>query len=213
MTASPWAKVMPLPSTDRPSQMVLEGPPSAGPQSTAALGNNSANTSLTGSGQGSENGNTGRTQVLTPATVSQSTGAPAIQPTVTIIWASALPVRMAELTLRTHGHPTDAEVENSKKPREHYVVVVLGLPAPDNLAQVNALAATASLGAHGKTIPCLTSDFRKMNDRNIYIFRFPKNPTLALEDREVEFRVTLGRMVLKKKFELRDMQYQGKLAL
>jgi hypothetical protein len=162
--------------------MVFEGPPNAGPQSTAALGNNSANTSLTGSGQGSENGNTGRTQVLTPATLSQSTGAPAIQPTLTIIWASALPVRM-------------------------------GLPAPDNLAQVNALAATASLDTHGKIIPCITSDFRRMNDQNVYIFRFPKTPVLGLDDREVEFRVTLGRMVLKKKFELREMQYQGKLAL
>jgi hypothetical protein len=177
------------------------------------LGNNTNNTSLTGSGQGSETTNTGRTTVLTPSTRSQSTGAPAIQPIVTIIWASALPVRMAELKLRTHGQPTDAELQNLQRPRDHYVVVVLGLPAPDDLAQVNALASTASLDSHGKSIPCLTSDFRNMNERNVYIFRFPKTPTLALDDREVEFRVTLGRMLLKKKFELRDMQYQGKLAL
>jgi hypothetical protein len=152
--------------------------------------------------------------VLTPAALAQSTGAPAIEPTVTVIWASALPVRLAELKLRTKGgEPTETQIQATLKPREHYTIVVVGLPEPDNLAQVNALASTASIGSHGKTIPCSTSDFRKVGDRNIYIFRFPKTTALTPDDREVEFRVTLGRMQIKKKFELRDMMYQGKLTL
>ena len=57
VTESPWAKVMPLPSTDRPSQMVLDGSADAGPQSTAATGYNSANSSTTGANQGTEGGN------------------------------------------------------------------------------------------------------------------------------------------------------------
>lgn len=214
VTESPWAKVMPLPSTDRPAQMVMEGPPDAGPQSAAATGYNSANSSTTGANQGTEGGNQSRARVLTPAELAQSTGAPAIQPTVTIIWASALPVRLAELKLRTNGgQPTETQIQASLKPRDHYTIVVVGLPEPDNLAQVNALAPTASIDSHGKGIPCSTSDFRKIGDRNVYIFRFPKTATFALDDREVEFRVTLGRMLIKKKFELRDMMYQGKLAL
>jgi hypothetical protein len=205
---------MPLPNTDRPEQMVLEGPPDAGPQSTASVGYNSANSSTTGANQGTEGSNSGRARVLTPAAIEQSTGAPAIEPTVTIIWASALPIRLAELKLRTKGaEPTETQIQNAMKPREHYTIVVVGLPEPNDLAQVNALASVASLDSHGKTIPCNTSDFRKVGDRNIYIFRFPKTTAFAPDDHEVEFRVTLGRMQIKKKFELRDMVYQGKLSL
>ncbi|HEX4231056.1 MAG TPA: hypothetical protein VHZ07_20435 [Bryobacteraceae bacterium] len=214
VTDSPWARVMPLPSTDRPEQMVLEGSPDAGPQSSAALGNNSSNSSITSANQGPEGGNPNRSPVLTPAALTQSTGAPAIEPTITIIWASALPVRLAELKLRTkESQPTETQIQAAMKPREHYTIVVVGLPEPDNLAQVSALAPTASIASHRKAIPCSTSDFRKLGDRNIYIFRFPKTVTFAPDDREVEFRVTLGRMQIRKKFELRDMTYRGKLAL
>lgn len=214
LTESPWAKVIPLPSTDRPSQVVYEGPPDAGPRSSTWVGPNTANPATTGSGQGTEAENPARPTVLTPAGLAQPTGAPAIQPTVTIIWASALPVRLAELKLRAHGAPpTEAQIEAVSKPRENYVIVVVGLPEPENLSQVNALASTASLDSHNKVLPCSRSDFRKINDRNIYIFRFPKTATLGIGDREVEFRMTMGRMQIKKKFELRDMMYQGKLAL
>ncbi|HEX4807824.1 MAG TPA: hypothetical protein VH325_02775 [Bryobacteraceae bacterium] len=217
MSNSPWAKAMPLPSTDRPSQVIVEGSPSSGPPATAGLGtNNAGNTSNSGSGPGSEGPNptTARTTVLTPSTLAQSTGAPAIQPTVTIIWASALPIRLGQLKMRSHGAtPTDDQMATALKPRENYTIVVLGLPEPNDLAQVDALAATASLNAHGKDLPCSKSEFRKFDNRNIYIFRFPKTSQFSLDDREAEFRVTLGRMQIKKKFDLRDMVYQGKLEL
>jgi len=214
LTESPWAKVIPLPSTDRPSQVVYEGPPDAGPRSASWTGPNTANPAVTGSNQGTEGESPARPSVLTPAGLAQPTGAPAIQPTVTIIWASALPVRLAELKLRTHGTPpTGAQMQAATKPRENYVIVVVGLPEPENLAQVNALAPAASLDSSSKVLPCSRSEFRKINGRNIYIFRFPKSSTFTVDDREVQFRVTLGRMQIKKKFELRDMQYQGKLAL
>src|SRR5579863_1422242 len=85
MSNSPWSKAMPLPSTDRPSQVIVDGS-SSGPPATAGLGtNNAGNTSTSGSGPGSEGSNpsTARSTVLTPSTLAQSTGAPAIQPTVT----------------------------------------------------------------------------------------------------------------------------------
>jgi hypothetical protein len=78
---------------------------------------------------------------------------------------------------------------------------------------VNALAATSSLTGHGKSIPCSESDFRTFANRNLYIFRFPKTANFSLDDHEVEFKVTLGHMQIKRKFELRDMVYQGNLAL
>lgn len=218
MTESPWAKVMPLPSTDRPEQVIVEGTANAngGPPATATLGNNNGSGANTGSGTGSEGPNptTARTTVLTPSAGSPSTGAPAIQPSVTIIWASALPIRLAQLKVRTHDSaPTEVQMAAAAKPRENYSIVVLGLPEPNDLAQVDALASTASLNGHGKDLRCSRSEFRKFDNRNIYIFRFPKTSQFSLDDREVEFRVTLGRMQLKKKFDLRDMVYHGKLEL
>ncbi|MGC2661203.1 MAG: hypothetical protein WA324_24895 [Bryobacteraceae bacterium] len=215
LTESAWARVMPMPSSERPSQVIVDnGALAPGSQSSSAIGPNMTNTSMTGANQGSEGGNPSRTPAMTPAAMAQSTGAPATQPTVTVIWASALPVRLAELKLRTQGNPlTNAQIQAAMKPRERYVIVVVGLPPPDDLSQVNALAATSSLGTRGKTIPCSESDFRTIANHNLYIFRFPKTSIFNLDDRDVEFRMTMGHMQIKRKFELRDMIYQGNLAL
>ena len=42
---------------------------------------------------------------------------------------------------------------------------------------------------------------------------FPRNPLITLSDSEAVFRTRFGPMVLEQKFHLRDMVYEGKLAL
>jgi len=51
-------------------------------------------------------------------------------------------------------------------------------------------------------------------DDGTLLFYFPKaEQGLSLDDKEVEFATRLGRMDLKAKFKLKDMTYQGKLAI
>jgi hypothetical protein len=45
------------------------------------------------------------------------------------------------------------------------------------------------------------------------VFHFEKPEPAALEDKDAEFRITSQRMEIKKKFALKDMEYQGKLEL
>jgi hypothetical protein len=49
--------------------------------------------------------------------------------------------------------------------------------------------------------------------RGVLIFHFPKDHPIELEDKEVEFCMRRGPMEVKKKFRLKDMVYEGKLAL
>ncbi len=49
--------------------------------------------------------------------------------------------------------------------------------------------------------------------RNVLIFHFPKSHPIELEDKEVEFCMRRGAFDVKKKFKLKDMVYEGRLAL
>lgn len=49
--------------------------------------------------------------------------------------------------------------------------------------------------------------------RNVLIFHFPKDHPIELEDKEVEFCMRRGPFDVKKKFKLKEMVYDGKLAL
>ncbi len=49
--------------------------------------------------------------------------------------------------------------------------------------------------------------------RNVLIFHFPKDHPIELEDKEVEFCMRRGPMEVRRKFKLKDMVYEGKLAL
>lgn len=49
--------------------------------------------------------------------------------------------------------------------------------------------------------------------RNVLIFHFPKDHPIELEDKDVEFCMRRGPMEVKRKFKLKDMVFEGKLAL
>ena len=55
--------------------------------------------------------------------------------------------------------------------------------------------------------------FAPGGQRNVLIFRFPKDHPIELEDKEVEFCTRRGPMEIRKKFRLKDMVYEGKLCL
>lgn len=222
---SPWAKRVPMPAGGRPSVVTIEpGSNSAAPPS-AAMGNPSSTTTGTNmtsaaypgsGGPANEDGTHTLPTARTPSGMAAPSGAPIQESPLTIIWASAAPIRLAVLKLRSNGNPiTDEQVARATRPRDNYVIAVAGLPAPDGDFDPKALAKNAFLLLKGKApLEANESDYRKIGNSDVYFFRFVRaSLPISMDDRQVEFKLTMGSVELKKKFELKEMQFDGKLAL
>lgn len=222
---SPWAKRIPMPAGGRPSVVTIEpGSNSAAPPS-ASMGNPSNTTSGTnmtspaypGSAGPADADETHRTPTArTPSGMTGPSGAPIQEPPLTIIWASAAPIRLAVLKLRSNGNTiTDEQIARARRARDNYVIAVAGLPAPDGDFDPKTLAKNAFLMLKGKApLEANESDYRKIGNSDVYFFRFIRTSLpIAIDDRQVEFKLTMGSLQLKKKFELKEMQFDGQLAL
>ncbi len=225
MADSPWAKRVPMPAFGRPGVMVIEPGSNGAPAPSASLGNPSNTTSGTNmtvagnagsAGPADPNGLHTMSNTQSPSQVSGPAGAPVPQPELTIIWASATPVRLAVLKLRSEGNqPTDAQIQAANTPRANYVIAVAGLPAPEPGSDPKDLARQAFLMIRGKApLPANDSSYRKIGNSDVYFFHFTRATSpITLTDGQVEFRMKMGQMELKRKFDLKEMQYQGQLAL
>ena len=225
MSNSPWAKQMPMPAAGRPAITVLEPGANGAPPPTASLGNPSnttagANMTVAGNagsaGPADPTGAHNTQQTQTPSTVAPETPAPEPHRAISIIWASATPVRLAVLKLQSRPNtPTEGEIERVSKQRENYVIAVAGFGPPDNDTDLAALAAQATLAVHGKAPEAAeTCTYRRIGSADVYFFRFPRaRLPISLDDRQAEFKAHFGQAELKQRFELRSMEYQGQLAL
>lgn len=224
MTDSPWAKPMPMPAIGRPSVMVMEPGSNVNSPPAASLGNPANTTSganmsipsIGGANGPAQSADTRSPRAPTQSGISANTGAPEPPAVVTVIWASAAPVRLAVLKLRSaENPPADAEISHALAPRSHYVIAVVGLPAPEPGSDPKALAVGAFLAVKGKPpLQAADSDYRKIGSSDVYFFRFERaSLPLSAADHDVQFRTTIGRVQIKKKFDLGEMQYQGRLAL
>ena len=224
MRKSPWAKSTPMPSGGRSGLTVLENGDADAPPPSAALGNPSntttgANMSVAGHpGSAGPADPSGAHELPTPQSTSSAASAAAPYPEggLTVIWASAIPVRLAVLKLRSGANmPAQAEADRAMKATRDYVVAVVGLPAPSAGLDAAALKDAAFLSIRGKPhVAAASSDYRKIGNADVYFFHFSKPALpLSVNDRQVEFRMTFGRMEVRKRFDLNEMQYQGQLAL
>lgn len=144
------------------------------------------------------------------------------QTTVVVRWESALPVRLAEEKMR--GGAADA---TAREPLNEYVITVSGLPRSAFGLQLWASGPGADwedarLADHLKTITVLSVGTKRLNPTKVElkhgqeeqaIFHFQRQEAVTLNDKDAEFRITSDRIELKKKFSLKDMEYQGKLEL
>lgn len=141
-------------------------------------------------------------------------------PTVTIRWGSSLPVRLAEA--KSAGGAVD---EAALKPMDHYVIAVIGLPKsgfePKNSDRDSAPSDDALID-HLKTVTVLAYGHQRIGPDKIElnqgrdgrtVFYFDKSDPITMHDKDVEFRITGDHMEVRKKFALKDMQYEGKLDL
>jgi hypothetical protein len=143
-----------------------------------------------------------------------SVGAPEQAPPLTVVWASATPVRLAILKLRSGSNPpTDTQLASAHKTNEFYVIAVSGLPISD--VDPESLSNKAFLTVKGKPQEkAAESSYRKIGTSDVFFFRFRRDEfPITASDKEVEFKVSVGSVEVKRKFSLRDMQYDGDLAL
>ena len=150
-----------------------------------------------------------------------------IAPTEVLIqWQSALIVRMA--AQKNTGGAVDA---SSFKTSEEYVLAVIGLP----ITAVGGRAASADSDAtlsgddeqriedHVKSSAAiLRSGHEPLKPTKVeldqgadgrMLLHFSKSDPIQASEKSVEFRLATGRAELRKKFPLKDMEYEGKLEL
>ncbi len=222
MNDSPWSKKIPMPAGGRPSMSVIEPGNNGAPPPSASIGNPANTTTgvnMTAAGNpGSAGPAEGSGHNLPtnsrPSGMAPSVGAPDQAAPLTIVWASATPVRLAILKLRAGSNPAgETQIANAHKTNEFYVVAVSGLPAPEY--DPKTLANKAFLTIKGKPQEkAAESSYRKIGTSDVYFFRFRRDSfPITVSDKEVEFKVSVGSVEVKRKFLLHDMQYDGNLAL
>ena len=141
--------------------------------------------------------------------------------TVTVQWESALPVRLAEA--KTSGSAPDPA---SLKPLNEYVIAVIGLPKSGLMPQGSIAGPSDEsdlrLADRLKTVTVLSVGHQRLSPTKVElnqgrdartVFHFQKSEPITLHDKDVEFRIQADRLDLRKKFALKDMEFQGKLEL
>lgn len=144
-------------------------------------------------------------------------GAPRMD--VFVRWESALPVKQARLREQFGDHlphPGDATYTLDHADKD-YVISVAGLHGNDSLSpgvMHDKLLSATELVVKGKD-PIAPEDVKFDTGTNGYMIRFlfPRTTPIDLDDKEVVFQTAMGRLKIDRKFKLKDMVLNGKLAL
>jgi hypothetical protein len=191
ITNSPWAK-------------------SFSPPETAV--DSGASTPLS---EGGGRGRGGSGVIAGPAPVTNGTA-----PIIHARWQSALPVKQAFVRLKYGAEaPTSPDAKQLlEKAETNYEIVLSGplksLLRGDTDSLKLALMESTSLTSKGKA-PLKPADVQLAlsRDSNDMVLHFPRTTPFTLDDKEVEFETKFGDLVLKYKFRLKDMVFNGKLEM
>lgn len=139
---------------------------------------------------------------------------------VVVRWHSALPVKQAVARLRFGAEAGSSEEARKLLGRNepNYVVGFIGVPAqlvrggPEQLKPL----ATLRLKDQDPVAAANITGERDRNLVNLYVF-FARgeaaSPLIKLEDGEVEVRLKLPTIEIRRKFRLKEMVYDGKLEI
>jgi hypothetical protein len=143
-------------------------------------------------------------------------GAPDALVTLNISWRSAALLRQALVRSRLGAGaavPSDAAQAISAE-QENYVIVVSGVPAGMSRVLQNTPIDKSTIRAGKKPpVAAMAANAQTRTQTLDVIFLFPKRQVITTEDKEVEVVLMIGQIELKKKFNLKDMVYKGKLDL
>lgn len=139
--------------------------------------------------------------------------------TLTVCWQTALPIREA-VAKKKFGAEAATSPDAKKmidEEQKFYAILISGIPGRsirNNEKMKESLLQNATLSVKGKA-PIQASDVQTGGNeqRALVLFLFPKTAPLSLDDKEVDFSSRLGPLVVKQKFHLKDMVFNGKLDL
>ncbi len=208
-TSSPWAKVVSIAMGEGGGS----GDTGKGKRGKGGGGGGGGDMDASGGGGSMGGGNAHGVQEIPTA----GGGGTAI--TLTVSWRTALPIREA-LAKEKFGKEAGTSPEAKKLIEEaqpYYAVLVSGLPGGsirggDKMKAM--LIKNSSLSVKGKD-PIAPSDIQAGGNEKkaLVLFLFPKTTPIDLDDKDVEFSTKLGPMMVKQKFHLKDMVFNGKLEL
>jgi hypothetical protein len=136
-----------------------------------------------------------------------------------IRWQSALPVKQALVRASaTAEGGSDQTKQFLDREETHYVIAVAGLPDVVVMSMgddPNQLAKAARIDRGKNRSPLVPEKVEKQQqDRQVTLyFFFPRGEPITLEDKSVEFVLTLREFDAKRQFKLQDMVYRGELAI
>lgn len=138
---------------------------------------------------------------------------------VVVSWRSALAFREAVAKDKFGAEAAtsaDAKKIVDNEPNA-YLVMISGLPdraVRGNDKMKESLLQNTSLIVKGKS-PIQASDVQTGGNEQkaVVVFMFPKTAPISLDDKDVEFSTNLGSIIVKQKFHLKDMMFNGKLDL
>jgi len=129
---------------------------------------------------------------------------------LTVIWESALPIRLAKAKLRA---PEFTSLEG-----EGYRIAVYGLPDGDFKGDPKALGKplrdlAVLKRAAQKDVKAVAAEVYRMDDGPVVLYLFPPSAEISRNDGQVRFEAQIGRIVVGQIFNLDEMKYLGKLEL
>ncbi len=137
--------------------------------------------------------------------------------TLNISWRSALPLKKALLKSRQLANvPVPPELqEGLTREESNYIVVLSGIPLPMARAFQNPDQLKQSVLKRGRKQPIALAgvEFQPRTQSVDFIFVFPKADRITEDDKEIEVVLKLGQIEAKRKFNLKEMAYNGKLEL
>jgi hypothetical protein len=206
-TSSPWAKQVPV---------ALGGGGSAGSAGKGHRGGSTSEIDGGGTGGNMGGGGAGKNGGMQDADGIGSGGA---SMTLTVSWRTALAVRQAVAKQKFGAEAaTSADAKKLVEDEQKvYAVMVGGLPGRSvrgNDKMKETLLQNTSLIVKGRD-PIQATDVQTGGNeqRAVLVFLFPKTAPLTLDDKDVEFSTKLGTIVVRQKFHLKDMVFNGKLDL
>jgi hypothetical protein len=137
------------------------------------------------------------------------------QLSVIVMWRSALPMKEALVRsqIGVNGKVSADSQALLDRAETGYIVTAGGLPASMSRG-ADAMKAASFLKPGGK-MPIAAEEAltQVVGSQLMLVFAFPKTTAITLEDKDVEFVTKIGGVEIKKKFNLKDLVYKGKLEL
>ena len=131
-----------------------------------------------------------------------------------ISWRSALPMKLAAVRIQIgEGAAVTSEGQQVLDHVETQYIVTLSGVSMRFARSLSSMKGTTFLKHGSRMIPAAGIEAQQGQATLVVIYGFSRDEPITVEDKDVEFITKLGDFDIKKKFNLKDMVFHGKLEL